>query len=158
MGFSASAGFGFGGRIGRTQFWAQLLVVALGVGLLREVAAGLAFLNTGSPHFATTFFADVLGVVTMLGYLLLTLAGYGLVFATMVGFASTIVCRLRDRGRGGWWLLVYVVAACQLSTDTSLWQGTPTLASLSVVALLVWGAIELGVLPGRPDIPSAALV
>jgi|SRR6185437_8696946 len=155
MGDSPAVGFGFGGRIGRTQFWAQLLVVALGAALLRPVAMGLAYLSAGPPRYATTFLTDVTGMLAMLGYLLLTLAAYALVFAVVAGLASTIVCRLHDRGRSGWWLLAFGVAAYRLATDTSLWQGTPMLVSLSAGALLVWGAIELAVLPGRPAAPSA---
>jgi uncharacterized membrane protein YhaH (DUF805 family) len=49
MGDPAPAGFGFRGRIGRAQYWAQMLVVVLGVGLMRQVVVALAFLNSARP-------------------------------------------------------------------------------------------------------------
>ena len=66
-----------------------------------------------------------------------------------------IVCRLHDRGKSGWWLVVFCVAARQLLTDIPRWPETPMIFPLTAGAVLIWGAIELGVLPGRPADQSA---
>ena len=157
MGDPPPSGFGFRGRIGRTEYWTRMLLVLLGVALLRLVGIAIAFLDTGSPRYATTVFHDLIGVLTMLGHLLLSLVMCGLIFAIVVGLASTVVRRLHDRGRSGWWLVVFCVAGHRLLTDTSLWLATPMIVvPLAAGALLLWGAIELGVLPGQPADRSVA--
>src|SRR5215831_21085987 len=107
MGHSPSAAFGFGGRIGREEYWARMLFLLLGVWLLKLIATALAILNTGSPRYTITVFHRITGVLANLGYVALSMVEIALVVAVLVGFASTVVRRLHDRGKSAWWLIVY---------------------------------------------------
>jgi uncharacterized membrane protein YhaH (DUF805 family) len=155
MGDCRPAAFSFDGCIGREEYWARIFILLLSVWLLRLIAIGLAVLNTGSPRYAITAFYRVIGVLANLTYVLLSMAGIALVVAVLVGFASTVVRRLRDRGKSGWWFIVYCGAAHQLVTDTSLWHEASIVVRLAAGGVLILGLIELGGLPGRSDNQSA---
>ena len=129
--------------------------IGLGVALLRAIGFALAILSVGSPRETMTALDDAIGVLTMLGFVLLSMVAILLLFLMVMGFVSTIVCRLHDRGKSGWWIVLYCVAAHRLATDASHWHGDALIIPLAAAAVLTWGLIELGFLPGRPAEPTA---
>ncbi len=137
-------------RIGRSEYWTRMCLLALGGVLLRAVGAGIASLSTGSPRYAPTALSDLIGILTMLGYVLLNMLGILLLFLLATGFVSTVVGRLHDRGQSGWRLVLYGVLAFWLVADRSLWHGAAMTVPLAAGGVLLWGLFDLGVLPGVP--------
>src|SRR5579871_4713133 len=91
--------FRFTGRIGRKRYWAATLGYLLGGILGIAIWLGLAILNYDPPQEVTTR--------VMVGFVLLGISGVALIFGIVVGLVSTGVRRLHDRGKSGWWLLLY---------------------------------------------------
>jgi uncharacterized membrane protein YhaH (DUF805 family) len=58
--------------------------------------------------------------------------------------------RLHDRGKSGWWLILYYLAPDRLLGETSFWQGAALIIPIAAGAVLIWGLIDLGILPGDP--------
>ena len=68
-----------------------------------------------------------------------------LVFLVLVFSAACVLSkRLHDRGRAGWWagvvLLAFVV----------VWPWPQGVVDALFLAVLVWSAVDLGAMPGRP--------
>jgi len=137
--------FSFRGRTSRLGFWrVQVLAGALvGVVMFASLMAIHFVGSTGSVLFA--------GILPIY------------VFSVATGLR-----RLHDRGKNGWWLLMFIagplaggVVANQLLEQSSLLL---TLASLlfdlSAIGLWVWGLVEIGFRRGDPqpnrygDIPA----
>jgi uncharacterized membrane protein YhaH (DUF805 family) len=124
--------FSFQGRSGRLHYWrVQLLAVILGgaVGLVSL----LAIQSIGSA-----------GGLLFLGYLPV----FGLTLAASVR-------RLHDRGKSGWWYLLFVVGpfACSSAAQGVVASGDPLVGlpfSLAGIALGLWGLVEIGFLRGEP--------
>lgn len=129
--------FGFRGRINRAKFW---LVVPLFFGAW-VIPTGLyeVFGHERQTHNAD----DMLGLVILGDFLVF--------FVTITALAAK---RLHDRGRRGWWLLLYLpqpfIAAIlpfDLLGDLSRGQ----VGALLYLPVLIWHAVELGCLPGKPE-------
>lgn len=106
-------------RIGRAQWWLGMLVVVLAI----AVMLGIAFWSN-IPLLAIPFIL--------------------LVFVSVYGLA---VKRLHDRGKSGWWSLLFIFMpglldriTDRLTEDTALWWVLVLIGS----ALSIWGLIELG--------------
>ena len=72
------------------------------------------------------------------------------VITVVLGLISTGVRRLHDRGKGGWWLMLYYFAPDRLLNEPSFWHGVALIIPLAAGAVLIWGLIDLGVLRGEP--------
>ncbi|MGD9923824.1 MAG: DUF805 domain-containing protein [Pseudorhodoplanes sp.] len=114
---------GFSGRIGRAQWWYGML--------------GIAF--TIAVMFAIVIWSDH------------PLLAVPLVLFVFVSVYALAVKRLHDRGRSGFWSLVFIFLpgvidriSDRLTDHGALWW---VLAVLSL-ALGLWGLLELGVLRG----------
>lgn len=68
------------------------------------------------------------------------LVGLALVFSG----ACVLSKRLHDRGRAGWW------AALVLTAFIAVWPWPEGLVDALFLAVLVWAAVDLGAMPGRP--------
>jgi uncharacterized membrane protein YhaH (DUF805 family) len=138
----AWAPFSFRGRIGRKQYWIRTLLYLLGGILGGVLLIALAALNYNPP--------DTVTVRTVAGFVLLAIATVVYLVTILTGLVSTGIRRLHDRGKSGWWLFLYYYAPSQLlKTSTSLWHGGALIILLAVVAILIWGLIDLGVLRGE---------
>jgi len=132
------------GRIGRKQYWIRTLLYLLGGILGGALLVTLAALNYNPP-------ADTITVRTIVGFVLLAIATVAYLITIVAGLVSTGIRRLHDRGKSGWWLILYYFAPSQLlKTSTSLWHGGALIIPLAVGAVLIWGLIDLGVLRGEP--------
>jgi uncharacterized membrane protein YhaH (DUF805 family) len=97
------APFTFKGRIGRRQYWIWSLLYLLG-GVVGGVAlVVLAALNYNPPD-------DTITARTVVGFVLLGIGAIVYLVVTVVGLVSTGVRRLHDRGKTGWWLILYYFA------------------------------------------------
>jgi uncharacterized membrane protein YhaH (DUF805 family) len=116
--------FRFDGRISRSDYWLSWLLWLI---------AGAAL-----------FFASLL-----LGWLPYLVICLWLIFA-LLAFNSIIAVgrkRLHDRGKTGWWLLLFYLGpiACHVTGQISDLTNIFNAASLGLFA---WAIVELGVLPG----------
>jgi len=96
----AWAPFSYRGRIGRKQYWIRTLLYLLGGVLGGVLLVTLAALNYNP-------LADTITVRTVVGFVLLTIATVVYLITILTGLVSTGIRRLHDRGKSGWWLILY---------------------------------------------------
>jgi uncharacterized membrane protein YhaH (DUF805 family) len=123
--------FGFRGRINRAKYW----IAAIAYLSVMIAVSGLGFFF----RFSLVFF----GVA---GILLLAL----IVSNIFVG-----IKRLHDRGKSGWWLLVFYLVPILLHGVPLLdvvWELTSLhpIFELASAAVSIWAVVELGFLRGTP--------
>lgn len=111
--------FGLSGRISRSQWWLGVLAIVFA----SVVMLGIMFWSNG-PLFAIPFILFV-----------------------FVATYTISVKRLHDRGKSGWWVLVFIFLpgvvdrwSDRLTEDTPLWW----VIVLTGSVLTIWGLIELG--------------
>lgn len=133
--------FSFQGRINRQTFWLAYLATIVVVLALILLVAALAFLllflrgDQALPGFGPT-------------QILLTLLIYG---PSTVIFLALSAKRLHDRGKSGWWLILYWVVGGGLFW-LGYWLLFDTIGYVligigTVINLL--GLIDIGFLPGK---------
>ena len=131
--------FSFTGRINRGKYWFALLIYMLvWIAFIAAVLIWLGGLDTDR-----LFSLVGGGLLIWLGALVLVIAG------TWSGFA-TGVKRLHDRGKSGWWILLFWFGPTVLSGSNSAMpdiQGSSILA-LAGSVIAIWGFIELCCLRG----------
>jgi len=127
--------FPFKGRIGRRRYWALTLLylLALFVGLAAFVAAGI--LLEAGPTDAITFAMVPIVIIFML--------------CMSVAIAGIGVRRLHDRGKTGFWLLLYYAVPLWMTKSAGL-DVVGVIVSLASAGILIWAIIDLGVLRGDP--------
>ena len=135
--------FSFKGRIGRKRYWTATLLYLLGGVVGGVLLVVLAALNYNPPD-------DTITARTIVGFVLLGIVSIAYLFVVVVGLASTGVRRLHDRGKSGWWLILYYLAPDRLLSETSFWQGAALIIPIAAAAVLIWGLIDLGLLRGDP--------
>jgi uncharacterized membrane protein YhaH (DUF805 family) len=133
------APFTFKGRIGR-RIWSLLYLLGGVVGGVSLVV--LAALNYNPPN-------DTITARTVVGFVLLGIGAIVYLVVTVVGLVSTGVRRLHDRGKTGWWLILYYFAPDRLISETSFWQGATIIIPIASGAVLIWGLIDLGIFARR---------
>lgn len=129
--------FGFHGRATRAEWWLFVLIFIV-YGFVELVICNLLF-----------------------GFLLGLLVGYTLLAPMIWPGLAVSERRLHDRGKRGLWLLLFFLTPLVLGT-IKLWlygdQGIDairhpttlsTLLSLGEFVCIVWGIVELGMLPGQ---------
>jgi uncharacterized membrane protein YhaH (DUF805 family) len=146
--------FGFSGRINRGKYW-----LAVVVWLLIWIVAIPAFVIGGLAILGSNLTDGSLPSPEDLPAFLRLIRDYGILSAIILAFfivswvsALAIgIKRLHDRGRSGWWILLFyfgpgVLAAAQNSAENG------TLASLilglGAFAVSIWALVELGFLRG----------
>jgi uncharacterized membrane protein YhaH (DUF805 family) len=126
---------GFKGRIGRGRYWllSGLYLLALIVGC--AALAGFGIIVNAGPGDVSTLVAVPIGIIFMLA-LTIAIAGAG-------------VRRLHDRGKTGFWLILYYGAPLWLCNHA--YFDIVGYVSLAIaLGVFVWTLIDLGVLPGDP--------
>jgi uncharacterized membrane protein YhaH (DUF805 family) len=125
--------FGFRGRINRAKYWLFMVssMVAVSVAISVAVTVWIQGIAAGGLVAAVI----VVGVI----YLALIVAGIA------VG-----IKRLHDRGKSGWWLLVFFGAPSLLGGMSQPLgsDGIGIIFSLCAFALSIWAFVELGCLRG----------
>jgi uncharacterized membrane protein YhaH (DUF805 family) len=121
----------FRGRIGRDHFWRL-------TGL-----CGLAY--------CVAFFSIVFSInqSNVAGVVLVILAVF-LFFATCVALLGAGVRRLHDRGKSGFWIILYYVVPAILAVASMDPDGRRDALFYIALAILVWVVIDLGVREGKP--------
>jgi uncharacterized membrane protein YhaH (DUF805 family) len=71
------------------------------------------------------------------------LTGWAIYPALLYGGACVLSKRLHDRGRSGWW------AALVLFALVAVWPAPHGVGALVFTLILIWAAIELGVMHGE---------
>ena len=125
--------FGFKGRIGRGRYWllSALYLLALILGCV--ALAGFGIMMNAGPGDVSTLVAVPIGIILILGI--------------SVAIASAGVRRLHDRGKSGFWLILYYGAPLWLSNHAYFdLVGYVSLAA--ALGVFIWTLIDLGVLPG----------
>ncbi|CAN5377139.1 DUF805 domain-containing protein [soil metagenome] len=134
--------FCFAGRVSRAGYWRWQLALAI-IGALLWV--GMIFFAMG-------------GIAPVAFGLLCVLAVF--VYASV----GVSVRRLHDRGKSGWWLLLFqgfpiLIGATQWFVEQRFSQPMGTsgallllILSLASVGVSIWGLVEIGFLRGTPDV------
>ena len=116
--------FRFDGRIGRSDYW-----IAWPLWIIANVAMFL--------------------VTALLGWLPYLAIVLWLIFSLLLLNSAIAVGRkrLHDRGKSGWWLLLFYLGPtlCQIAGQMS---DMGLILSYASFALVAWAIVELGVLPG----------
>jgi uncharacterized membrane protein YhaH (DUF805 family) len=133
--------FPFHGRIGRRQYWISTLLYSLVWVLGTVILITLAALNYNPPD-------DTITNRGIVGFVLFGIAM--LVFSVVIvaKFTSTGVRRLHDRGKSGYWLLLYYGLPSMIARN----EGPDNLRLifwLVTLGILIWAIVDLGVLPGE---------
>lgn len=160
--------FGFNGRINRAGFWLAMLMV-IGTGLLIGLLLIVVVKILGSAGPLSMGFApsDVLrmadpaswrSAIAMLREADLTSPSMLLpllfrAIATPVAawcFAASVIKRLHDRDRSGWWIVPFVVVPGLFNQFADSLEDSYAVMLLALVAfvLWLWGFVELIVLKG----------
>jgi uncharacterized membrane protein YhaH (DUF805 family) len=127
--------FSFYGRTSRLGYWRiQIAVLGIFAFVILTLFAAIAAVGAAS---------------TVVGWILLFLVALPCLWA----FVAMGVRRLHDRGRRGWWLLVFWVAPSALAEVVEGMTAPPLVwigfaISLGSLALALWGLVELGFLKG----------
>ena len=124
----------FRGRIGRRRYWALTLlyVFALFAGMAAFVAAGI-LTNAGSSDAITLVMVPI-GIIFLLSMTVL--------------IASVGVRRLHDRGKSGFWLILYYSLPMWMTKSFGLEPVGVTFLVVGV-GILAWGIVDLVVLRGE---------
>jgi uncharacterized membrane protein YhaH (DUF805 family) len=128
-----SAWFAFRGRIGRSQYWSLtgLYLLVLIVGLITFIAIGFV-VHAGAGDAITLAMVPI---------------GIAFVLAMSVAIAGVGIRRLHDRGRSGYWLLLYYCVPLWASRHAGL--DAAGLVCLAVtIGVASWALVDLGVLRG----------
>ena len=143
--------FGFGGRVNRARFWLYyaLALPALAVLFVVFFLYAMSFPGAYENGGPTPLPTDPLGIVGAIAWALANIL-------LLIGGFAIAVRRLHDRGKSGWWLLVFAVLPDVLYAGAEYLQETNAgnvgsaafLLSFFALALWVWGLLELGVLRG----------
>jgi len=127
---------GFKGRIGRGRYWllSALYLLALILGCV--ALAGVGIMVNAGPGDISTLVAVPIGIIFMV--------------VVSVAIASAGVRRLHDRGKSGFWLILYYGAPLWLSNHA--YFDLVGYVSLAIaLGIVVWTIVDLGVLPGDPE-------
>jgi uncharacterized membrane protein YhaH (DUF805 family) len=134
--------FAFRGRIGRRQYWMFTLLCLAGWIVGAAVSIAIAAINYDAAN------GDTITGVTIAGFVLMGIAMTVFVVAVVTGLASIGVRRLHDRGKTGYWLLLYYLLPSMVSKYAGL-DGAGLVFLLLTLGILTWAIVDLGILPGE---------
>jgi uncharacterized membrane protein YhaH (DUF805 family) len=126
------------GRIDRGRYWSLtgLCALALIVALCSVV---LTANQTSAPP------VNVLATAV-------AIAGVLLFFATCVASLGIGVWRLHDRGKSGFWIILYYPVPFIMALLAIDPEGQGVVLNCIALAILLWATIDLGILKGRPPV------
>lgn len=130
--------FGFRGRINRAKYWlAALLYIVVVIGLL-------IFFVFALGDFGKDRIAEIVGTSLMF----VAIGGIAFLVVVWSSFATAIK-RLHDRGKSGWWVLLFWVlpSAIGVAADSMAGAASLVLNAASIV-FSIWGFVEVGCLRG----------
>jgi uncharacterized membrane protein YhaH (DUF805 family) len=126
--------FVFKGRIGRRRYWSLTLLYmsALVMGMAAFIATGILLDAKSTDAFI--FVPVGIGVVF-----------FGSMSAAISGIA---VRRLHDRGKTGYWLMLYFFAPSWLIKHADI-EGAGLVFLAAALGAVIWAVVDLGVLRGQ---------
>lgn len=130
--------FSFWGRIGRARYWG---LSALCLALL--VGSALAVALTANATNATPVNIFAVGVA---------IVGFFIVCAMAFALVGIAVRRLRDRGKSGFWVVLYYPVyppVLFILLDGERFGPAGTAIFGLAAAIMIWSIIDLGVLKGK---------
>jgi uncharacterized membrane protein YhaH (DUF805 family) len=130
---SLSAVFSFRGRIGRGQYWLRTLLCLLILVLGTIGLAGFGILVNAGPSDFSTFAAVPIFMVFFL--------------AMWVAIAVAGVRRLHDRGKTGFWLMLYYAGPMWVTKNFGL-DVLGIAFMVIALGIVVWSIIDLGIMRG----------
>jgi uncharacterized membrane protein YhaH (DUF805 family) len=122
--------FSFDGRINRARYW-----LAFGLWLAVWCAAVVIAFLLGALFGSSLSFL-VMGLMVILGL-------FGIISSIAVG-----VKRLHDRGKSGWWLVLFYAVPGILTAAAPPTEIAGNLLLVLSAAIEIWALVELGCLPG----------
>jgi uncharacterized membrane protein YhaH (DUF805 family) len=131
--------FSFWGRIGRARYW-----TASGLCLLILIGSSIAVALTANATNATPVNVFAAGVA---------IAGFFIGWAMAMALVGLGVRRLHDRGRSGFWILLYypvIPPVVFILFDGERFGPAGTALFGLAAAIMVWSIVDLGVLKGKP--------
>src|ERR1700716_3981753 len=124
-----SAAFAFRGRRGRGSYWGLTILCMLALfGSSVSVALTANYTNATPVN----------------------------VIAVVVAIFGTVFCRLCDRGKAGFWIILYYLAPFALALLAIDPDGQRESLDWVALAVLGWAIIDLGILEGKAVEPVAA--
>jgi uncharacterized membrane protein YhaH (DUF805 family) len=129
-----SSAFAFHGRIGRASYWGLSIVCLLALFASSVSVALTANATNASPVNVVAVAVAIVGAAIFL-------------VASMVLF-GTGVCRLHDRGRSGFWIILYYAVPFILAVLAMEPEGRGTALDALALAIMVWVTVDLGLLKG----------
>jgi uncharacterized membrane protein YhaH (DUF805 family) len=82
------------------------------------------------------------------------IAGVLLFFATWIAAFGIGVWRLHDRGKSGFWIILYYPAPVILALLAINPDGQGVVSNCIALAILVWAIIDLGILEGADTVAA----
>lgn len=140
--------FGVNGRIGRARYWlflaaaVTLLAVLLVAFWIYALSIPGAYENGGPTPWPSTRLG-IAGAVTWVSTLALVL----------ISIVANTIRRLHDRGKSGWWVVLFLIAPNALFAFAQYMAGVqpgdlPYGLHIAVLALMAWSFVELCCLRG----------
>lgn len=151
-----SVPFSFDGRINRGRFWCVIVFVMVAMLAFGGMVVAVGSFGNGPKSFSVNVY-DVFALVDPAWYkslprLNIPFAVFHLAATLLVLWIYLAACvkRLHDRGRSGWWMLLYF-AVPGLYNRFAGWlpdSDVTTAIGVGVMLLVIWNVIELGFLRG----------
>jgi uncharacterized membrane protein YhaH (DUF805 family) len=126
--------FGFSGRIGRARYWRLTLLYLFGYVALAALLITIGIMTGATSDSPITIVVAILCILVII--------------PMSVAIASIGVRRLHDRGKTGWWLMLYYAVPLWVVSPRSEWHGVGLIISPAGVAIVIWALIDLGYLRG----------
>jgi uncharacterized membrane protein YhaH (DUF805 family) len=123
--------FSFKGRMGRARYWrlTSLCLLAIIAGLYAVVST-VNQTSTAPVNIPATIVA---------------IAGVLVFVAACVALFAVGVRRLHDRGKSGFWIILYYVVPCAMALLAIDPDGHSTVFLCVALVILVWAAVDLGI-------------
>lgn len=130
--------FSTAGRLPRYLYWFFGVMVLFCAGVSSSVLAGLAYLANGLGGGASD------AIQVLFAILLVVVIGTTLWTTMVIG-----IKRLHDRGKSGWWLVVFsLIPPLAEGAGRMSAPGSALIGTLISIVISLWALIELGFLRG----------
>lgn len=137
-----SAAIAFKGRIGRASYWGLTSLCMLAL-FASSVSVALTANYTNAPP--VNVIAVGVAIVGAVFFLVMSMVLFG-----------TSVCRLRDRGKSGFWIILYYPVPLMMALIAIDPDGQRDVLTHIALAMFGWAIIDLGILEGKSAEPVVA--
>jgi uncharacterized membrane protein YhaH (DUF805 family) len=131
-----STALAFKGRIGRASYWGLTSLCMLAL-FASSLSVALTANYTSAPP--VNVIAVVVAIVGVLIFFVMSMVLFG-----------TGVCRLHDRGKSGFWIVLYYPVPFILAVLAIAPEAQGIALNCIALAILGWAIIDLGILKAQP--------